>query len=166
MPSLESIPEEEVLDASSRRSSSNSKKANSRQTNSKAQSSSGTRKTGATNSKAESSTDSQKARATARSKLIEEAKCVGGDLEALRPKFDNIVNRFSKKVRERNNEIFDEWAVLIADTKNCASWDPVSRSNMDLRLQNPPGKHGKFQVVLRMIFFTQFYRDGFLQRTL
>ena len=145
MSSLESIPEGEVSDTSSRQSSSNSEK---------------------TSSNAQSSTESQKARATARSKLIEEAKCVGEDLEALRPEFNDIVNRFSKKVREGNNEIFDEWAVLIADTKNCASWDPVSRSNMDLRLQNPPGKHGKFQVVLRMIFFTQFYRDGFLQHTL
>ena len=40
------------------------------------------------------------------------------------------------------------------------------RSNMDLRLQNPPGKDGMFQVVLRMIFLTQFYSNGLLQRTL
>jgi len=166
MPSLESIPEEEVLDTSSRRSSSNSKKANSRQTNSKAQSSSGTRKTGATNSKAESSTDSQKARATARSKLIEEAKCVGGDLEALRPKFDNIVNQFSKKVREGNQDIFNKWELLIADVHNCTRWDPMVRGYMDLRLQNPPGKDGMFQVIPRMIFFTQFYSNVLLQCTL
>jgi len=150
MPSLESIPEEEVFDASSRRSSSNSKKANSRQTNSKAQ----------------SSTDSQKARATARSKLIEEAKCVGGDLEALRPKFDNIVNQFSKKVHEGNQDIFNKWELLIAGVDNCTRWLPKMKSHMDLRLQNPPGTDGMFQVVLRMIFFTQFCSNGFLERTL
>jgi len=166
MPSLESIPEEEVFDASSRRSSSNSKKANSRQMNSKAQSSSGTWKTGATNSKAQSSTDSQKARATARSKLIEEAKCVGGDLEALRPKFDNIVNQFSKKVHEGNQDIFNKWELLIAGVDNCTRWLPKMKSHMDLRLQNPPGTDGMFQVVLRMIFFTQFCSNGFLERTL
>ena len=150
MPSLESIPEEEVLDTSSHRSSSNSKKANSKKTKSKAQ----------------SSTDSQKARATARSKLIEEAKHVGQVLEALRPKFDISNNRFSKKVREGNNEIFDKWEFLIADTENCAGWGPKMKSHMDLRLQNPPGKDGMFQVVPRMIFFTQLYRDGFPQRIL
>ena len=166
MPSLEYIPEEEVLDTSSRRSSANSKRANSKKTNSKAQSSSGTRKTGATNSRAQSSTDSQKARATARSKLIEEAKRVGGALRALRPEFDISNNRFSKKVREGNNEIFDKWEFLIADTENCAGWGPKMKSHMDLRLQNPPGKDGMFQVVPRMIFFTQLYRDGFPQRIL
>ena len=40
------------------------------------------------------------------------------------------------------------------------------RSDMDLRLQNPPGQHGMFQVVLRMIFLTQFCSNGFLERTL
>jgi len=121
MPSLASIPEGEVLDTSSRQSSSNSEK---------------------TNSNAQSSTDSQMTRATARSKLMEETKH-RENLRTLRPQFKNPNNRFSKKVREGNNEIFDK-----------------------LRLQNPPGKHSKFQVVPRMIFFTQFYRDGFLQRTL
>jgi len=147
MPSLESIPEEEVLDTSSHRSSSNSKKANSKKTNSKAQ----------------SSTNSQKARATAHSKLIEEAKHVGYVLEALQPKFDISNNRFSKKVCKGNNEIFDKWEFLIADTENCAGWGPKMKSHIDLRLQNPPGKDGMFQVVPRMIFFTQLYRDGFPQ---
>ena len=40
------------------------------------------------------------------------------------------------------------------------------RSDMDLRLQNPPEQHGMFQVVLRMIFLTQFCSNGFLERTL
>jgi len=145
MSSLASIPEGEVSDTSSRQSSSNSKKAN---------------------SNAQSSTDSQKMRATARSKLIEDAKRVGGALRALRPKFDISNNRFSKKVREGNNEIFDKWEFLIADTENCVGWGPKMRSDMDLRLQNPPGKDGMFQVILRMIFFTQLYRDGFPQRIL
>jgi len=76
MSSLASISEGEVSDTSSRQSSSNSEK---------------------TNSNAQSSTDSQKTKATARSRLIEEAKCVGGDLRALRPEFDNIVNQFRRR---------------------------------------------------------------------
>ena len=136
MSSLASIPE--VLDISSCQSSSNSKNVN---------------------SNAQSSTDSQKTRATACSKLIEEAKCIGGALRALRPEFSN--NRFSKKVREGNNEIFDKWQFLIADIDNCAGWGPKMKSHMNLWLQDPPGKDGMFQVVSRMIFFTQLYRDGF-----
>jgi len=62
--------------------------------------------------------------------------------------------------------IFDKWEFLIADAKNCAHWGPKMKSHMNLQLQNSPGKHSKFQVVPRMIFLTQFYRDGFLQHTL
>ena len=138
MSSLESIPEGEVSDASSRQSSSNSEKMN---------------------SNAQSSTESQKTRATARSKLIEEAKRVGQALEALRPQFDNMINLFSENVRERNQDIFDIWGILFADVHNCTRWLPEMRSGMNLRLQNPPGKDGMFQVVPRMILFTQFYRD-------
>ena len=150
MPSLESIPEEEVLDTSSRQSSSNSKKANSKKTNSKAQ----------------SSTESQKTRATAHSKLIKEAKCVGEALKALQPEFDNIVKQFPKNLCERNQDIFVAWRFLIAGVDNCTRWLPKMRSDMNLRLQNPPGEHGMFQVVLRMIFLTQFCSNGFLERTL
>ena len=138
MSSLESIPEGEVSDASSRQSSSNSEK---------------------TSSNAQSSTESQKARATARSKLIEEAKCIGEALEALRPDFDNMINLFSENVRERNQDIFDIWGILFADVHNCTDWGPISRKGMNLRLQNPPGEDGMFQVVPRTILFTQFYRD-------
>ena len=166
MSSLASIPEGEVLDTSSCQSSSKSKKTSLKKMNSKVQSSSETRRRGAMNPKAQSSTDSQKARATARSKLMEEAKCVGKALRALRPEFDIIVNRFSKKIREANADTFDDWEVLIADVQNCAGWLPKSKSHMNSRLQNPPGKDSMFQVVLRMIFFTQFYRDGPIQRTL
>ena len=162
MSSLASIPEEEVLDTSSLQSSFNSKKTNSKK-NSKAQSSSETRRKGAMNSKAESSTDSQKTRATARSKLMEEAKYIGEDLEALRPKFDSTNNRFSESVREGNKDTYDAWQFLIADVHNCTRWLPESRSDMNLRLQNPPGKRCMFRVVLRMIFFTQFYSNDSLK---
>ena len=101
MSSLESIPEGEVSDTSSRQSSSNSEE---------------------TSSNAQSSTESQKARATARSKLIEEAKCIGEALEALRPDFDNMVNLFSENVREGNQDIFDIWGILFADVHNCTDW--------------------------------------------
>jgi len=119
MSSLASIPEGEVLDTSSHQSSSKSKKTNLKKMNSKVQSSSGTRRRGGMNPKAQSSADSQKVRATARSKLMEEAKCVGKALRALRPEFDIIVN-FSKKIREANADTFDDWEVLIADVQNCA----------------------------------------------
>ena len=162
MSSLASIPEEEVLDTSSRQSSFNSKKPNSKK-NSKAQSSSETRKKGATNSKAESSTDSQKTRATARSKLMEEAKRIGNALKVLRLDFDSTNNRFSENVREGNKDTFDAWQFLFADVDNCTRWLPESRSDMNLRLQNPPGKRCMFRVVLRMIFFTQFYSNDSLK---
>jgi len=139
MPSLVSILEGDILDTLSRQSSSNSK--NSKKTNSKAQ----------------SSTDSQKTRATARSKLMEEAKHIGEALEALRPKFDNKYNRFSENVLEGNKDTFDAWQFLFADVHNCTRWLPESRSDMNLRLQNPLGKRCMFQVVLTMIFLTQFY---------
>jgi len=128
MSSLASIPEGEVPDTSSRQSNSNSEK---------------------TNSNAQSSTDSQKTRATARSKLIEEAKHVGQALEALRPQFDNMINLFSENVHQRNQDIFDIWGILFADVHNCTRWLPKMRSGMNLRLQNPPGKDGMFQVVPR-----------------
>ena len=138
MSSLASIPEGQVSDTSSRQSSSNSEK---------------------TSSNAQSSTESQKARATARSKLIEEAKCIGEALEALRPDFDNMIKLFSENVRKGNQDIFNTWEILFAVVHDCTDWGPKMRSGMNLRLQNPPGKDGMFQVVPRMIFFTQFYRD-------
>jgi len=121
MSSLASIPEGEVSDTSSRSSSFNSE--NSEKTNSNAQ----------------SSTESQKTRATARSKLMEEAKCVGEALKALQPEFDNIVKQFPKNLCERNQDIFVAWQFLIAGVDNCTRWLPKMRSNMNLWLQNPPG---------------------------
>jgi len=118
MSSLASIPEGEVSDTSSRQSSSNSEK---------------------TNSNAQSSTESEKTRATAHSKLMEEAKCVGEALKALQPEFDNIVKQFPKNLCERNQDIFVAWRFLIAGIDNCTRWLPKMRSNMNLRLQNPPG---------------------------
>jgi len=148
MPSLVSIPEGEVVATPSHQSSHNSKDSEK------------------TNSKAESSTDSQKTRATARSKLMEEAKRIGEALEALRPNFDSMNNRFSENVREGNIDIFDIWGVLFADVHNCTGWDPIERGYMNLQLQNPPGKHGMFQVIPRMFFLTQFYSNDSLERTL
>ena len=162
MSSLASIPEEEVLDTSSLQSSFNSKKTNSKK-NSKAQSSSETRKKGATNSKAESSTDSQKTRATARSKLMEEAKRIGNALKALRSEFDDMADLFPINTWNDNKAVFAAWRLLIADVDNCTGWLPESRSDMNLRLQNPPGRRCMFQVVLRMIFFTQFYSNDSLK---
>jgi len=123
MPSLASIPEGKIFDTPSHQSSSNSKK---------------------TNSKAQSSTDSQNTRVTACSKLMDETKRIGEALEALQPKFDNMYNRFSENVREGNKDTFDAWQFLIADINNCTGWLPEPRSDMNLRLQNPPGKHCTF----------------------
>ena len=118
-----------------------------------------------TNSKAQSSTDSQKTRATARSKLMEEAKHMGEALKALQPEFDNMVDLFPINWKD-NKVVFAKWRVLFADVHNCTRWGPESRSDMDLRLQNPPGQRGMFQIVPRMILLTQFYSNDFLQRTL
>ena len=163
MSSLASIPGGEVLDTSSRRSSSNSKKTNSKK-NSKAQSSSETK--GATNSKAESSTDSQKTRATARSELMEEAKRIGKALEALRPEFNDTADLFPINTWNDNKAVFATWRFLIADVDNCTEWLAKSRNDMNLRLQNPPGQDCMFQVVPRTIFLTQFHSNGFFERTL
>ena len=165
MSSLASMPEEEVLDTSSRQSSFNSKKTNSKK-NSKAQSSSETRRKGATNSKAESSTDSQKTRATAPSKLMEEAKCIGKALKALRSEFNDTADLFPINTWNDNKAVFATWQFLIADVDNCTEWLAKSRNDMNLRLQNPPGQDCMFPVVPRTIFLTQFHSNGFFERTL
>ena len=156
MPSLASIPGGEVLDTSSRQSSFNSKK-------SKTQSSSETR---ATDSKAKSITGSQKTRATARSKLMEEAKRIGKALEALRPEFNDTADLFPINTWNDNKAVFTAWEILIADVDNCTGWLPESRSDMNLRLQNPPERRCMFQVVPRMIFLTQFHSNEFFERML
>jgi len=154
MPSLASIPEGGVLDTSSRRSSSNPKNSNAKKVNSKK------------NSKAQSSTDSQKTRATARSKLMEEAKRIGEDLKALRSEFNDMADLFSINTWTDNKAVFAKWRLVIATVHNCTGWDPIERGYMNLRLQNPPGKHGMFQVIPRMFFLTQFYSNDSLERTL
>jgi len=128
--------------------------SNTKTTNSKAQSSS------------ESSSESQKMRAAARSKLMEEAKSIGEDLKALQPEFDNMSDLFPINTWKDNKVVFAKWRVLFADLHNCTRWLPESRSDMNRRLQNPPGLNGMFQVILRMIFLTQFYSNGHFQRTL
>ena len=126
MPSLASIPGGEVLDTSSRRSSFNSKK-------SKTQSSSETR---ATDSKAKSITGSQKTRATARSKLMEEEKRIGNALKALPSEFDNTADLFPINTWNDNKAVFAAWRLLIANIDNCTGWLPESRSDMNLWLQS------------------------------
>ena len=148
MSSLVSIPEGEVLATPSHQSSFNSKDSEKM------------------NSKSQSSSESQKTRTTARSKLMEEVKRIGEDLRALRLDFDSTNNRFSENVREGNKDTFDAWQFLFADVHNCTGWLSESRSDMNLRLKNPPGKRRMFQVVLRMIFFTQFYSNDSLEWTL
>jgi len=108
----------------------------------------------------QSSTDSQKTRAFARSKLMEEAKRKAELLLDLRPQFDKMVKQFSEKVRNDNKMIFYKWEILFVDLPNCTDWVPSSRHYLKLRLQNPPGQDGMFQVIPRMIFLTQFYSDG------
>ena len=149
MASAASIPESQDSETSGSQSSSNAKT-----TNSETQSSS--------ESSSESSTESQRTRAAAHSKLMEEAKRIGKSLEALRPQFDDMVNLFSENVREENIDIFDIWKILFADVHNCTRWLPISRSNMNLRLQNPPGKHGMFQVVPRIIFLLHTVLQGWM----
>jgi len=148
MSSLVSIQEGEVVATPSHQSSFNSKDSEKM------------------NSKSQSSSESQKTRTTARSKLMEEVKRIGEDLRALRLDFDSTNNRFSENVREGNKDTFDAWQFLFADVHNCIGWLPESRSDMNLRLKNPPGKRCMFQVVPRMIFLTQFYSNDSLERTL
>ena len=153
MASAASIPESQNSETSGSQSSSNAKT-----TNSKAQSSS--------EWSSESSSDSQKTRVAARSKLMEEAKRIGKALEALRSELDNTADLFPINTWNDNKAVFASWRFLIADVDNCTEWLAKSRSNMNLRLQNPPGQDCMFQVVPRMVFLTQFYSNGSFERTL
>ena len=102
-------------------------------------------------------------RATPRSKLMEEAKKKADTLLKLRPQFDEIVKQFLKDVRKANQGNFQKWALLFPIVDECTTWEPTAKSYMNLRLQNPPGQDGMFQVILRMIFLTQFCSNGFIQ---
>ena len=148
--SLPSIPEDKVP-PNPPSFSSLTKKINSKAANSKAQS-------------AQSSSDSQKSRATARSKLIEEAKRKADLLIGVYPQFEFKVKRFPDKVREHNEDIFNDWKGLLRNVDKCTDWVPLQRKHMSSRLQNLPGENGMFQVVLSMIFLTQFYSNGWIQR--
>jgi len=147
MTSAASIPEGEVLDTPSCQSSSNTKTMNS-----KAQPS----------SESKSSSDLQKTRVTACSKLMEEAKCIGEAPEALCPVLDSIIDLFLINIW-KDKAIFAKWELLFADIDNCTSWLPKSRSDINLWLQSSPGQDSVFQVVLRTIFLTQFYSNGFFE---
>jgi len=65
------------------------------------------------NSKAQSSSDSQTMRATARSKLMEEAKMKADLLIELYPQFEFKVEEFPEKVRKHNQGIFNDWKGLL-----------------------------------------------------
>ena len=117
-------------------------------------------------SKAQSSSDSQKSRATARSKLIEAAKRKADLLIDLYPQFEFKVEEFPEKVREHNEDIFNDWKGLLRTVDKCTDWGPSLRNQLNLRLQNLPGENGIFQVALRMTFLTQFYSNGSIQRAI
>jgi len=153
MASAASIPESQGSETSGSQLSSDAKTMNS-----KAQSSS--------ESSSESSTESQKTRAAAHSKLMQEAKRIGEDLKALRSEFNDMADLFSINTWTNNKAVFAKWRLVIATVHNCTGWDPIERGYMNLQLQNPPGQDGMFQVVPRMVFITQCYSNGFLQRTL
>jgi len=114
-------------------------------------------------SKAKSVTGSQKTRATACTKLMEETKHIGKALEALCSEFNNMADLFPINTWNDIKAVFAAWEFLIADIDNCTGWLPESRSDMNLRLQNPPWRRCMFQVILRMIFFTQVYSNDSLK---
>jgi len=97
---------------------------------------------------------------------MEEAKRIGEDLKALRSEFNDMADLFSINTWTDNKAVFAKWRLVIATVHNCTGWDPIERGYMNLRLQNPPGKHGMFQVIPRMFFLTQFYSNDSLERTL
>jgi len=150
--SLPSIPEDKVP-PNPPSFSSLTRKINSKAANSKAQS-------------AQSSSDSQKSRATARSKLIEEAKRKADLLIDLYPQFEFKVEEFPEKVCKHNKGIFNDWKGLLRNVDKCTDWGPSLRNQLNLRLQNLPGENGMFQVALRMTFLTQFYSNGSIQRAI
>ena len=106
-----------------------------------------TRKRNSKAQSAQSSSDSRMARATARSKLIEEAKQKATMLRKLRPLFESKVKRFPEKVREQNEDIFNDWEGLFETVDECTQWVPSLRDYLNLRLQNLPGENGMFQVI-------------------
>jgi len=101
--------------------------------------------------------------ASARSELMEEAKRKANILIKLYPRFEFKVKRFPEKVRKQNEDIFNGWKGLFNSVDKCTNWVPLLKNQLNLRLQNLPGEDGMFQVVPRMVFFTQFYRNGYVQ---
>ena len=114
------------------------------------------------NSKAQSSFDSQKTRATACSK---EAELKADLLIELYPQFEFKVEEFPEKVRKHNQGIFNGWKGLFKTIDKCTDWTPLLRNQLNLRLQNLPRENGMFQVVLRMIFLT-IYSNGSIERAI
>ena len=153
MTSLSSIPEGRALESSEFQLSSNSRKTRA-----------GT-KSSAKTAETQSSDNSEKTRATPRFKLMEEAKQNANFLVKLRPLFEKEVERFPAEVRNENEIIFLHWEALFTIVEGCTAWQATSRSHLDLRLQNLPGKNGMFQVVPKMIF-SHVYSNESIQRIL
>jgi len=71
------------------------------------------------NSKAQSSSDSQKTRTTAHSKLIEQAKQKADLLIGVYPQFEYKVKEFPEKVCKHNEDIFNNWKGLLRTVDKC-----------------------------------------------
>ena len=85
------------------------------------------------NPKAQSSFDSQKTRATARSKLMEEAKWKGDLLN-----YTHNLNPRSRNSRRRSaNTTKASSTIGRACLDKCTGWTPLLRNQLNLRLQNP-----------------------------
>jgi len=50
---------------------------------------------------------------------MEEAKCIGKALEALRSELDNTADLFPINTWNDNKAVFASWQFLIADVNNC-----------------------------------------------
>ena len=110
------------------------------------------------NPKAQSSFDSQKTRATARSKLMEEAKWKGDLLN-----YTHNLNPRSRNSRRRSaNTTKASSTIGRACLDKCTDWAPLLRNQLNLNL---PRESGMFQVVLRMIFLT-IYSNGSIERAI
>ena len=162
MTSLASILQGRVLETTDFQLSSNS-----RQT--RAKSSSDSRMTRAKSSvktaETQSSANSGNTRATRRSRLMDEAKRKAGLLVKLHPQFEKEVKQFPAEVRDENEIIFIRWEGLFTTVEHCIMWNAITRSHLDLRLQNLPGDDGMFQVVPKMMF-SHVYSNGSIQRRL
>jgi len=98
-------------------------------------------------------------RATAHSKLNEEAKQKADLLIEVYPQFEFKVKKFLKKVCKHNKDIFNNWKGLLRTVEKCTNWALLQIKYISSQLQYLPGENGMFQVILRMIFLIQFYSN-------